>query len=288
MLLLLIIYFYFISSSCSQHLLWGDEGRGESSCLLGLHCIHSFLFTRLGTAVSPGGPSFTRRLCTTEHHPSSQMYHHAAAVTVNKKVGIVDWWLKMVNSSLAFKFVVAPILVSVMCATVVLVNKKMLPVATTQSSIAPVVSSAGAEDSELNTPDQTNSALASKSTVNTTYGDNIALFLEWLANNGVNTSLCEFGEVPEGRGLKASVDIPDGIEVISIPSYLYLSTERALQSPIGDILRAFMSLPGAVNYGQTVAIYLVYEFLKGDDSFFAPWFRVMPDLQELPVNWRCV
>jgi hypothetical protein len=110
-------------------------------------------------------------------------------------------------------------------------------------------------------------------------------FMKWLNTNGVDTSTFSIDTFPHGRGIKALKPFPQGSLLFMVPNNLVLHSDRGFDSPIGDLLR---SVQDTVGHFYRLAFFILYELLHPHESFWAPFFGIVPTPHEIPMYWRCM
>ena len=111
-------------------------------------------------------------------------------------------------------------------------------------------------------------------------------FMQWLTENGVDHSPCKIEHSKLGFGLHAQAKFDAGSMVLFVPEHLILSRVTARRSPIGHILEEFYKSMPYNDHGLVLASFMVYEMLKGGDSFWAPFFRLLPVPDNTLPYWR--
>ncbi|KAG0092369.1 hypothetical protein BGZ93_009264 [Podila epicladia] len=108
-----------------------------------------------------------------------------------------------------------------------------------------------------------------------------ATFLEWLAANGATVSkdisLQDYSAEGAGRGVIAVADINKDQELFSIPRSLLLSPETSALSQKMDLT----SLQG----WNPLMMCLIYEYGKGTESKWRPYFDILPEEFSTPMFW---
>ncbi|KAG0340226.1 hypothetical protein BG000_000391 [Podila horticola] len=108
-----------------------------------------------------------------------------------------------------------------------------------------------------------------------------ATFLEWLAANGATVSkdisLQDYSAEGAGRGVVAVADINNDHELFSIPRSLLLSPETSALSQKMDL----SSLQG----WNPLMMCLIYEYGKGSESKWRPYFDILPEEFSTPMFW---
>ncbi|KAG0358129.1 hypothetical protein BG005_002723 [Podila minutissima] len=108
-----------------------------------------------------------------------------------------------------------------------------------------------------------------------------ATFLQWLAANGATVSkdisLQDYSAEGAGRGVVAVADINKDHEIFSIPRSLLLSPETSALSQKMDL----SSLQG----WNPLMMCLIYEYGKGTESKWRPYFDILPEEFSTPMFW---
>ena len=112
-------------------------------------------------------------------------------------------------------------------------------------------------------------------------------FMDWLKSNGADVSLVELAHFPLGRGVRARSNIYFDDNAFVIPLHLILNVEAAFKSPVGPALRQLRSDLGLFS-SKVLPIFVAYEMLKGEDSFWAPYFALLSPPYDIPLYWRLV
>jgi len=104
-------------------------------------------------------------------------------------------------------------------------------------------------------------------------------FVKWLTDNGAKFPKIQWparNTVGGVRGTVALDDIATDEHMLEIPTALMLSPPRARASP--EIGHVFEENPAlfAGDDDRVLAAYMVFERLRGADSFWAPYFDVLP------------
>ncbi|KAL4793485.1 hypothetical protein BDV19DRAFT_216999 [Aspergillus venezuelensis] len=109
-------------------------------------------------------------------------------------------------------------------------------------------------------------------------------FAEWLSSRpGVNVSnkirIADLRGYAAGRGVVAQADIPEGEELFTIPRDLVLSTHN---SKLKSLLSSDLEELGP---WLSLMLVMIYEYLQGDGSTWAPYFRVLPQNFDTLMFW---
>ena len=88
-------------------------------------------------------------------------------------------------------------------------------------------------------------------------------------------------------GVRALEDIQPYEAFLYIPNKLIISAEHAKQSELAPIFKNHDSLFVSNPYREyfTVLIFVLWEKLKGEDSFWHPYFEAVGELDDLPMHW---
>lgn len=109
-------------------------------------------------------------------------------------------------------------------------------------------------------------------------------FINWLNNNGVDTSSVEIAEFPEyGYGLKATKDLKESDKFLQIPRKLMLTVESAKNSLLGPLIAEDKILQVMPNV--TLALHLLNEKLN-PQSFWKPYIDALPSQYSTPLYWN--
>ncbi|KAJ5674777.1 uncharacterized protein N7477_004711 [Penicillium maclennaniae] len=109
-------------------------------------------------------------------------------------------------------------------------------------------------------------------------------FVFWLeANPGVKVNpkifLADLRSSGEGRGVVARSNISEGEELFSIPRTLILAVQNSqLKTLLPQDLEALGSW-------LSLMLVMIYEYLQGDQSRWAPYFRVLPTRFDTLMFW---
>lgn len=102
-------------------------------------------------------------------------------------------------------------------------------------------------------------------------------FCRWLAENGAKHPkiLWPSNDTESGiRGAIALGDIETNETMMEIPVKLMMSEINAYNDPvIGECLERHRSI---INGDELLALYIMYEILKGEASFYAPYINILP------------
>ena len=110
------------------------------------------------------------------------------------------------------------------------------------------------------------------------------VFNEWCLQNGVQYTKIKYPGYFEGGlvGVQATAPIEHREAFISVPYKMLMTVEAARRHPVlSPILRDNPQLFSEAQKGDweqlTLVIYLCYEFMKGEESFWKPYIDLMPD-----------
>ncbi len=104
----------------------------------------------------------------------------------------------------------------------------------------------------------------------------------WVEQQGGSTSGVVVGPTSHGLGLLASDDISKGECVVSVPSSCLLSSRLAQDSP--SLQGLIEAVPADAWYAR-LALVLLAERAKGDDSSVAPYVSMLPAAYTVPLFW---
>eukprot|EP01041_Mallomonas_annulata_P009408 gene9408-19522_t len=110
---------------------------------------------------------------------------------------------------------------------------------------------------------------------------NIVLFKEWLAENGASFPKINWPSDDTESGVRGAVATEDievnaqtGEYIMEIPAKLMMSPPIAYSDPdIGTLLRSNRDI---LRGDVTLAVFVMSELSKGDNSFYAPFLRILP------------
>lgn len=106
---------------------------------------------------------------------------------------------------------------------------------------------------------------------------NVKIFIEWLVSNGASFPKIRWPSddtVASSRGAIALDDIETGEAMLSIPCKLMITPITAWDDvEVGGIFRSNKDL---MKGDILLSVYLMREILKKDDSFYAPFLRILP------------
>ena len=112
------------------------------------------------------------------------------------------------------------------------------------------------------------------------------VFNKWCFDNGVKMPKVDYPGYFEGGlvGMKANAPIQHRESFLAIPYKMLMTVERAQNHEIlGPIIRENPQLFDEEHKGDweqlTLALYLIYENQKGDESFWKPYIDLMPDVK---------
>jgi hypothetical protein len=118
-------------------------------------------------------------------------------------------------------------------------------------------------------------------------------FIQWCHKVGIKFPKLEFPAIFEGGlwGVRVTEDIQHNEAFVAVPYSAIMSCEKAFADPqLGPILKKHpelfdMKLDTAEH--KIMLVYLFFEWQKGEESFWYPWFKVYPvDDQTLFWNWK--
>jgi hypothetical protein len=122
---------------------------------------------------------------------------------------------------------------------------------------------------------------------------NCSQFIDWCRKVGIKFPKLEFPAIFEGGlwGVRVTEDIQHNEAFVAVPYSALMSCEKALADPIlGPVLRnhpEIFDLKLLTAEGHIMLVFLFYEWQKGEESFWHPWFKVFPiDDQELFWYWK--
>ena len=111
------------------------------------------------------------------------------------------------------------------------------------------------------------------------------VFIEWCRSNGVKWPKVEYPSYFEGGlvGVKAIEPIEHREAFMSIPYKMLMTVDAAQKHPvIGKIIEENPQLFSEDEKGDweqlTLSLYLIFEYQKGEDSFWKPYIDLMPDV----------
>ncbi|KAL8567678.1 hypothetical protein ACOMHN_008986 [Nucella lapillus] len=112
-------------------------------------------------------------------------------------------------------------------------------------------------------------------------GQAVPAFMEWLHQNGVDTSAVEIQDFPHyGYGLRATKDVKESDLLLKMPRALMLTVDSALKSPLGELIKEDKILQVMPNV--TLAMHLLAEH-KAPSSFWKPYLDTLPDSYSTPL-----
>ena len=113
-------------------------------------------------------------------------------------------------------------------------------------------------------------------------------FMDWLTSNGASLSRVELAHFPLGRGVRARSNIYYDDLIYEVPLHFNLNVKAALKSPMGPALLQFMN-ENDLSREKLLPMFVAYEMLKGEDSFWEPYFALLPSQPyDLPLYWRFI
>ncbi|ETP50491.1 hypothetical protein F442_04198 [Phytophthora nicotianae P10297] len=111
----------------------------------------------------------------------------------------------------------------------------------------------------------------------------VTTLLEWLKAHGGVDSLLDIrylGKL-EGHGVFAKQELTSGQVTLRVPFKLTMNTESAAKSDLAPVLEKYPQIPD----DEVLALHLMHERSKSNDSFFAPFIASLPTTFDLPVFW---
>lgn len=115
-------------------------------------------------------------------------------------------------------------------------------------------------------------------------------FHSWLSKAGVklgdNVALAGRSPLTGGRGLVTTKAVENGQAVLAIPQSLGLTASSVKNSGIASFLGGYEGWTGDTGM---IALQLLWERAKGEDSSMAPWVTVLPQTAqelEMPLFWE--
>ena len=120
-----------------------------------------------------------------------------------------------------------------------------------------------------------------------------AEFVSWCVERGVRCEGLRYPAVSSAgeRGVRAASRLRPGDELVSVPTSLCLTLERALSDAtlgphlaVEPALRADADADGKIVTDYVLAAYLAHSRAHVDASALAPWLRILPDLDVL-ADW---
>lgn len=111
----------------------------------------------------------------------------------------------------------------------------------------------------------------------------VTALLDWLKRNGAAETLLDIRYLGrlEGHGVFAKQQLAKGTVTLEIPFSLAMTTESAQRSDLGPVMQKYPQIPA----DEVLALHLMHERSKGDESFFAPFIASLPKQFDLPVFW---
>eukprot|EP01041_Mallomonas_annulata_P009302 gene9302-19309_t len=99
-------------------------------------------------------------------------------------------------------------------------------------------------------------------------------FLQWFQSNGGKLSSIALQQFPNmGRGIVATTKVASNHEIIFVPNNLIISVAEIKASI--DPQHLFFAKSFS-NDGEIITAYLLYELWRGEQSFWTPYFNVLP------------
>ncbi|OWZ22715.1 hypothetical protein PHMEG_0002539 [Phytophthora megakarya] len=111
----------------------------------------------------------------------------------------------------------------------------------------------------------------------------VTTLLKWLEGHGGADNLLDIrylGKL-EGHGVFAIEALTSGQVTLRVPSKLTMNVESAAESDLAPVLEKYPQIPD----DEVLALHLMHERSKGEESFFAPFIASMPTTFDLPVFW---
>ncbi|OQR94953.1 hypothetical protein ACHHYP_00795 [Achlya hypogyna] len=104
----------------------------------------------------------------------------------------------------------------------------------------------------------------------------VADLQNWLHAHGV-----ELDRVAFGPNVVAATPLAKGERSLSIPFQLTMNVHSARASDLAPLLARESTLL----HNEVLVLHLVYERLKGEASFWAPFLRTLPETFDTPIYW---
>ena len=101
--------------------------------------------------------------------------------------------------------------------------------------------------------------------------NNSHLFLSWFSSNGgksINVSIREFPDM--GRGVVATSNLAENDNILFAPNHLQITKELVSKTSGANFAKLLQSDE------EVIIAYLLHEKSKGQESFWAPYIRVLP------------
>ena len=120
--------------------------------------------------------------------------------------------------------------------------------------------------------------------------DKMTIFMSWCAENGVKMPKLEYPAVFEQGllGVRAKEPIKHREAFLFVPFKMLITLELAQEHPIiGHVYKENPQLftKDHDDYEQlTLAVFMMYEYQKGKDSYWFPYLNLLPDV-EFFCNW---
>ncbi|KAL4898554.1 hypothetical protein BDV59DRAFT_6164 [Aspergillus ambiguus] len=110
-------------------------------------------------------------------------------------------------------------------------------------------------------------------------------FISWLSekpgvNINPNIAVTDLRSQGAGRGVVAQTDIPENEELFTIPRNLVLTTQN---SKLKDLLS--LDLEKELGPWMSLMLVMIYEYLLGDKSTWAAYFKVLPHTFDTLMFW---
>ena len=87
------------------------------------------------------------------------------------------------------------------------------------------------------------------------------------------------------RGMYAVEDIKNGEKFLYVPDHLLVTSEKILESSLGKTFTEKKLAEGRLSSPKLVPLALnnLEEISKGEDSYFARFYEVLPGVEDFPI-----
>ena len=128
-------------------------------------------------------------------------------------------------------------------------------------------------------------SMSTSASASLTYDEKRAVFCEWLKENGATFPKIQWPStdtVGGCRGAVATGNIATNEVMMEIPIKLMMSPLHAFKDPVvGALLHASKDI---LRGDVLLTVYIMYEYLKGEESFYAPFLAILPEPGSI-VQW---